>query len=73
MFVAFIVRRITNRLGGNHEKAIFNSPHYLKKSDLWDKNRKVVYVISSHEDEDGCAAGYAVDLVTESICSPLQY
>ena len=56
-----IVKTVTLSKGGYREKSIFNAPHRLVKTDTWNKEHKVVDIISIDIDKDGHSDEYAVD------------
>lgn len=63
-----IVAAIVRREGGCREKTIWNKPHAMEQSETWNEDHKVVNVLASEPDEDGYFPGFAIDLVTRSIC-----
>lgn len=62
------VRYIVLKYGGYREKQIFKNPHTLERGETWNDLHKVIYVLPVQEDPDGYRAGFAVDIVTRSIC-----
>lgn len=63
-----IVSAIVRREGGYREHEIWNKPHTMEQSETWNDAHKVVNVLAMEPDEDGYFPGFAVDLVTKSIC-----
>lgn len=64
------VRDIVRENGNCHrETAILSAPHITEPDpDTWGPDHKVVNVIAATPEEDGYHHGFAVDLVTRSIC-----
>lgn len=63
-----IISAIVRREGGYREREIWNKPYIMEQSETWNKAHKVVNVLAMEPDEDGYFPGFAVDLVTRSIC-----
>lgn len=63
-----IIRSIVRQHGGYREKEIMKNPHLLEKDETWNEFHKVVNVLKASPDPDGYRSGFAVDLVTMSIC-----
>lgn len=63
-----IISAIVRREGGYREREIWNKPHTMEQSETWNKDHKVINVLATRPDEDGYFSGFAVDLVTRSIC-----
>lgn len=59
---------IVRREGGYREREIWNKPHTMEQGETWNKAHKVVNVLATKPDEDEYYSGFAVDLVTKSIC-----
>lgn len=63
------VRAIVRRQGGERERIVLRMAHdMLPDPDTWGPDHKVVNVICRTAQEDGYCYGFAVDLVTGSIC-----
>lgn len=63
------VRAIVKRCGGDRERTILRTTHSIDPDpETWNADHKVVNVTSRTADEDGHRPGFAVDLVTRSIC-----
>ncbi len=62
------VRAIVRRCGANREKEVMRNPHEMTRGETWNDNHKVIYVTETTAQPDGYANGFAVDLVTRSIC-----
>lgn len=54
--------------GGYREREIWNKPHTMEQGETWNKSHKVINVLSVEPDEDGYFPGFAVDIITWSIC-----
>lgn len=65
---AAIIRAIVSRCGGHREKSVLRNPHTLEQGETWNDSHKVIYILPVQEDPDGYRAGFAVDIVTRSIC-----
>lgn len=63
-----IVKSIVRRYGGYREKDILSNPHTIERSETWNDQHKVLNVLAAEAQEDGYRNGFAVDLVTMSIC-----
>ena len=63
-----IISAIVRREGGFREREIWNRPHTMEQGETWNEAHKVVNVLAAKPDEDGYFPGFAVDLVTWSIC-----
>lgn len=63
-----IISAIVRHEGGYREREIWKRPHTIEKSETWNKVHKVVNVLALEPEEDGYFPGFAVDLVTRSIC-----
>lgn len=61
------IKNIVRRCGGYREKEIYNNPHTVEKSGTWNNEHKVLYILEKQAQPDGYRAGFAVDLVTNSI------
>ena len=63
------VHAIVKRCGGDRERDILRLTYSVYPDpETWNADHKVVNVISRTADEDGYRPGFAVDLVTRSIC-----
>lgn len=65
---AAIIRAIVSCCGGHREKSVLRNPHTLERGETWNDSHKVIYILPVQEDPDGYRAGFAVDIVTRSIC-----
>lgn len=63
-----IISAIVRREGGCREREIWKKPHIMERSETWNNLHKVVNVLATESKEDGYFPGFAVDLVTRSIC-----
>ena len=63
-----IVKAIVRKDGGFREKEILSHPHLIEKSETWNDQHKVLNVLEAEPQTDGYRNGFAVDLVTMSIC-----
>lgn len=63
-----IISVIVRREGGSREREIWKKPHIMERSKTWNKLHKVINILAAEPDEDGYFSGFAVDLVTRSIC-----
>ena len=64
-----IVSAIVRREGGYREQDIWKKPHTMQKSGTWNKAHKVIYILALKPEKDGYLPGFAVDIVTWSICA----
>lgn len=62
------VRAIVRRYGANREKAVMRNPHEMTRGETWNDSHKVIYVTETSAQPDGYKNGFAVDIVTQSIC-----
>lgn len=62
------VKAIVSRSGGFREREVMKSAHTIEKSDTWNDEHKVLEVLEVIPQADGYRIGFAVDLVTKSIC-----
>lgn len=62
------VKYIVLKCGGYREKSVLKNPHTLEQGETWNDSHKVIYVLPVQEEPDGYRAGFAVDIVTRSIC-----
>ena len=65
---ANIISVIVRREGGYREREIWNKPHIMEQGETWNNLHKVVNILASEPEGDGYFPGFAVDLVTRSIC-----
>ena len=63
-----LVKMIVRRHGGYREKEIMSHPHTIEKSETWNQDHKVLEVLEKEAQPDGYRNGFAVDIVTMSIC-----
>lgn len=61
------VKQIVKKWGGYRERDVMSKPHTLTRG-TWSSEHKVIYVTEKAVQEDGYRNGFAVDLVTGSIC-----
>lgn len=62
------IREIVRKCGGYREKEIMANSHEITRGETWNNEHKVIYVTEKAVQEDGYSNGFAVDLVTGSIC-----
>ena len=62
------VEKIVSRCGGYREKTILAGLHTMERGETWNDEHKVINVLQTMPDLDGYRRGFAVDLVTKSIC-----
>lgn len=62
------VAAIVRMYGGYREREVWNKPHTMTWGETWNKAHKVIEVLTTEPDENGYFPGFAVDLVTQSIC-----
>lgn len=62
------VRAIVRKCGANREKAIMRNPHEMTRGETWNAEHKVICVTETDAQPDGHKDGFAVDIVTRSIC-----
>lgn len=62
------VQAIVRRFGANREKTIMRNPHEMTRGETWNTTHKVILVTETTAQPDGYKNGFAVDLVTRSIC-----
>ena len=65
---AATIRAIVSRCGGYREKEDLRNPHTLERGETWNDSHKVIYILPVAEESDGYRSGFAVDIVTRSIC-----
>lgn len=63
-----IISAIVRREGGCREREIWKNPHTMEQGGTWNEAHKVVNILATTPDDDGYFPGFAVDLVTKSIC-----
>lgn len=63
-----IISVIVRHEGGHREREIWKNPHTIERSGTWNKVHMVINVLALKPEEDGYFPGFAVDLVTRSIC-----
>ena len=59
---------IVKRCGANREKEIMRNPHEMTQGETWNNEHKVIYITETATQPDGYKSGFAVDIVTRSIC-----
>lgn len=62
------VRAIVKRCGANREKEIMRNTHEMTRGETWNSEHKVIYITETTAQPDGYKNGFAVDIVTRSIC-----
>lgn len=62
------MKMIVLRHGGFREKDILRNPHIIERDETWNDQHKVLNVLEAEPQTDGYRNGFAVDLVTMSIC-----
>lgn len=62
------VKAIVRKHGGFREKEILSNPHIIERDETWNDQHKVLNVLEAEPQTDGHRNGFAVDLVTMSIC-----
>lgn len=62
------VKAIVRKHGGFREKEILSNPHIIERDETWNDQHKVLNVLEAEPQTDGYRNGFAVDLVTMSIC-----
>lgn len=62
------VKAIIKRYGGFREVNIMSRPHRIVQGSTWNKEHKVLVILSQTPDADGYFPGFQVDIVTWSIC-----
>ena len=68
MYYRTIVAYVVNTKGGYREKEIMEKPHTYEQSETWNDQHKVIDILEAEADKDGHKNGFAVDIVTKSIC-----
>lgn len=63
-----IIKRIIRKDGAFREKDVMSKPHTYEKTETWNDEHKVIDVLEIEAGEDGYRNGFAVDIVTKSIC-----
>lgn len=61
------VKQIVKKWGGYREPDIMSKPHTLTRG-TWNSEHKVIYITETAAQPDGHKNGFAVDIVTGSIC-----
>ena len=62
------VKTIVKKWGGFREKEIMKKPHTVTRGETWNNEHKVIYITEKESQADGYKNGFAVDIVTHSIC-----
>ena len=62
------VRAIVRMRGANREKEVMRNPHEMTQGETWNDEHKVIYITETTAQLDGYKNGFAVDIVTRSIC-----
>lgn len=60
--------KIVELNGGYRERDILSKAHTVERSETWNDEHKVLNVLEDKPQPDGYRNGFAVDLVTKSIC-----
>ena len=68
MKYASTIQVIVRKCGGNREKEIMKNPHEITLGETWNNEHKVIYITETTVQPDGYKNGFAVDIVTRSIC-----
>ena len=63
-----IISAIVRREGGYREREIWKKPHTMERGETWNEFHKVINILAAEPEKDGYFPGFAVDLVTRSIC-----
>lgn len=63
-----IIKSIVRKDGGYREKDVMSKPHTYEQSETWNNDHKVINILEVEEQADGYRNGFAVNLVTRSIC-----
>lgn len=63
-----IVQSIVRKWGGYREQSVIERPHTIERTGTWNDAHKVLEVLERCAGPDGYRAGFAVDIVTMSIC-----
>lgn len=63
-----VLDSIVKRKGGFRERDIYEHQHHVERGETWNKEHKVLKVISDFVDDDGHRDSFDVDIVTERIC-----
>ena len=63
-----IVQTIIRKQGGYRERSVMERPHTITQTGTWNDDHKVLEVLERCAGPDGYRAGFAVDIVTMSIC-----
>lgn len=67
-FIYAAMKDIVKTQGGYREKEILANPHTIERGETWNEYHKVLNVTETNPQPDGYRNGFAVDLVTKSIC-----
>lgn len=62
------VHAIVKRCGAYREKEIMRNPHEITQGETWNNDHKVIYITETAAQPDGYKSGFAVDIVTGSVC-----
>lgn len=65
---ALFIDSCVRRIGGAREKAVLNASPVFLHAETWNKEHRIVHVISSECDHDGHSDSFEFDLVTKQIC-----
>lgn len=68
MVYASRIREIVGECGGYREKEIMANSHEITRGETWNNEHKVIYITETAAQPDGYKNGFAVDIVTRSIC-----
>lgn len=62
------IRKIVRECGGYREREIMANSHEITRGETWNNEHKVIYITETAAQPDGYKNGFAVDIVTRSIC-----
>lgn len=65
---AATIKKIVRKCGGYREREILSNPHEMTQGETWNNEHKVIYITETTAQPDGYKNGFAVDIVTCSIC-----
>ena len=63
----YTIENIVAKCGGFREKSVIEGDYFVEKA-TWNNEHKVLNVLKEEPDADGYHDGFAVDIVTKSIC-----
>lgn len=62
------ITSIVRKCGGYREREIMANSHEITRGETWNNDHKVIYITETAAQPDGYKNGFAVDIVTRSIC-----